>query len=253
MSAEQNVVVPDPWLAGILGRDVYRVAVPESVTPSATPRDLAARRQVERAQADRVFLYARAKTTDIAGATLLESLRFRLIDTNVVLARPIDPAAATPAAGTIVRAAGPDDRAAVVSLARRAFVCSRFHLDPAIPGRIADEIKARWADNWFTGRRGDAMAVAVADGAIAGFCLLLHGRDGTLMIDLIAVDPDHRGRGIAGAMIAFAQREGRGFSEIRVGTQVANLASVRCYERLGFRLQSSQYVFHYHNPPEYGE
>jgi RimJ/RimL family protein N-acetyltransferase len=46
---------------------------------------------------------------------------------------------------------------------------------------------------------------------------------------------------------AFARHyHGLGCVRLDVGTQVANLPSVRCYERLGFRLSSSSYVLHLH-------
>ena len=48
-------------------------------------------------------------------------------------------------------------------------------------------------------------------------------------------------------MIAFVESQFAP-SVIAVGTQVANLPSVRLYEKLGFRLAAAQYVFHFHNP-----
>ena len=61
------------------------------------------------------------------------------------------------------------------------------------------------------------------------------------------VEEAYRRRGIAAEMIAFVESQ---FTPavIAVGTQVANLPSVRLYEKLGFRLASTQYVFHFHNP-----
>jgi hypothetical protein len=38
----------------------------------------------------------------------------------------------------------------------------------------------------------------------------------------------------------------RGRGALLVGTQVANIPSVRLYERMGFSLSSSQYVLHLH-------
>lgn len=243
MSDECRDAVRDAWLAEILGRDVYRVVVRDGIVPRETVRAL---------QAGRVFLYARIPTTCLRAVADLESLGFRLIDTNVTFTRPI-PSGVPAHATWRVRAAVPGDREAVTALGRAAFAYSRFHLDPAVPRPIADEIKARWAAAWFAGARGHAMVVAESEKRIVGFCLLLHGSDGTATVDLIAVDAAYRGRGIAGAMIARAEALSMPFPEIRVGTQVANLASMRCYERLGFRIASSQYVFHYHNPSEYRE
>jgi ribosomal protein S18 acetylase RimI-like enzyme len=51
-------------------------------------------------------------------------------------------------------------------------------------------------------------------------------------------------------MIVFSAERGTGQAQrpaaIVVGTQAANIPSVRLYESLGFRLRSSQYVLHHH-------
>jgi len=90
------------------------------------------------------------------------------------------------------------------------------------------------------------MVVTSVDGKIAGFVQLLHsGRD--LVIDLIAVDRKFRRKGIARDMICFAQTAIKGFKRMRVGTQLANIPSIRMYERLEFMFVDASYVFHYHN------
>ncbi|MBP1741959.1 MAG: hypothetical protein H6Q48_4252, partial [Deltaproteobacteria bacterium] len=94
--------------------------------------------------------------------------------------------------------------------------------------------------------RGDNMVVAIKDSSPAGFLQLLYsGKD--LVIDLIAVEEKFRRMGIARAMIHFAETALRGFEEIAVGTQIANVPSIRLYEKLGFRVASSVYTFHYHH------
>ena len=85
------------------------------------------------------------------------------------------------------------------------------------------------------------------DKKIVGFTLLLVPTDSEVVIDLIAVDDAYRRRGIAAEMIAFVESQFAP-AQLVVGTQVANLPSVRLYEKLGFRLAGAQYVFHFHNP-----
>lgn len=254
MPSDCQYISKDGWLAGVLGRDVYRISIPEAAPPAAID---AVARHIRELQSGRVFMYAKLAPTHMAAVGRLETLGFHLIDTNVVFAKPISREtvgrAIAPAdgnlGGVLARSAVSEDRKQTVELARRSFGCSRFHLDPEIPKALADEIKARWVDSFFAGHRGDSMVVASHGEAVVGFCLLLHGMDGSLTIDLIAVDATHRGRGIAGGMIAFAEPRRAGFTEIRVGTQIANTASIRCYEKVGFRQQAAQYVFHYHHPP----
>jgi len=81
---------------------------------------------------------------------------------------------------------------------------------------------------------------------VVGFCQLLVEPHARFVIDLIAVDPDHRRRGIGRALCDAAERECDGVEEGVVGTQVANSPSVRMYEGLGYRLAGASYVFHLH-------
>jgi len=136
--------------------------------------------------------------------------------------------------------------AAVGGIAERSFVHDRFHRDPAIPLAAANAVKRSWALNYFAGKRGDWMVVVCRDGRPVGFLQLLRSQTDDLVIDLIAVDRDYRRGGIARAMIAFAVANCRGDGRLVVGTQVANVASVRLYENIGFRLDAAHYVLHHH-------
>jgi ribosomal protein S18 acetylase RimI-like enzyme len=67
------------------------------------------------------------------------------------------------------------------------------------------------------------------------------------VIDLVGVAPAHQRRRIGRALtIAFIEHYRGSAAALQVGTQVANTASVRLYERLGFSLLHSQYVLHLH-------
>ena len=90
-------------------------------------------------------------------------------------------------------------------------------MDPRIPGELADAIKARWAENYFRGERGDRMVVAGCKGRVEGFLQLLYGNEKTLVIDLIGVAKASRRRGLGRAMLAFAERYISGFSGFEWG------------------------------------
>ena len=63
------------------------------------------------------------------------------------------------------------------------------------------------------------------------------GRRGYLQ--RLAVDPQHQRRGLGAALVVDSLRwlRRRGVDRVVVNTQVGNVAAVRLYERLGFRLQ----------------
>ena len=74
---------------------------------------------------------------------------------------------------------------------------------------------------------------------ILGYSLLLF-RDGTGVARLysIAVDARHRGRGLAAALLADAERVAlkRGRTRVSLEVRDDNGAAIRLYERLGYRL-----------------
>ena len=89
------------------------------------------------------------------------------------------------------------------------------------------------------------MIVALVGDVIVGFLLLLES-DTNLTIDLVAVDNNYQRIGVASDMIAYAECYLNSFSSVQVGTQLANIPSIRLYEKMGFRAYTSNYVFHYH-------
>jgi len=232
-------VEPDPWLGRVLARPAWRLLAEPT-------RD---RRPGGRALDDVAgFTTARADVDDVRWVRELETAGFGIVDVGLTFAADGIDARSHPA----VRFARADDAAGVRAVAASAFRYSRFHLDPWIPDEIADRVKADWATNYFVGQRGDGMIVAEIGGEIAGFLQVLLGSDGRVVIDLVAVRADARGKGLAAGMIAHAATHGTGDSRkpagVVVGTQAANIPSVRLYEALGFRLQRTQFVLHRHAP-----
>jgi len=240
-SSLQSYLHDDQWLAGLFKRKVYRLKVERDLieAPASLMRDLN-----RTLQQGAIFCYAKVGTTDLSGIRFLESLGFNLIEANVTLRKKIGTPAG-PEDAVNVRFAEDQDREGVRALAARNFVYSRFHMDPLISRDLADEVKAGWAENFFFKKRGDNMVVAFKDSSPAGFLQLLYsGKD--LVIDLIAVGEKFRRMGVARDMIRFAETGLKGFEEMVVGTQIANVPSIRLYEGLGFRVASSSYTFHYH-------
>jgi ribosomal protein S18 acetylase RimI-like enzyme len=196
------------------------------------------------------FAYAKVPVVEIGTVWQLTDAGFRVVDTALAFEGAIG--GETDRGG--VRFARDDDREPVAGIAAGAFRYSRFHLDPLIPGELADAIKAAWAVNYFEGKRGDGMVVAEHANRVVGFLQLLWSAPDHLVIDLVGVAPASQGRGIGRDMILYAARHGTGDgrlpSRISVGTQAANVPSVRLYESLGLRLREAQYVLHHHGNGE---
>lgn len=253
-------MIADSWLTDILQRDVYRLVIEGELAEQLKDNSLQWSDWIAQKPGSPIFVYTKIATNALAAVKLIEQWGFNLIDTNIVLDKSIlaaansseqaqtynlQPSTSHPPQST-VRFATPTDETQIVAVARENFVYSRFHLDSAIPRQVADTIKAEWVRNYFLGKRGQQMVVAEVEGRIAGFLQLLYGPDQTLVIDLIAVDNAQRRKAIASDMIAFAEANCGEFNQIRVGTQLANIPSLRLYEKIGFRVTEAHYVFHYH-------
>jgi dTDP-4-amino-4,6-dideoxy-D-galactose acyltransferase len=234
------VISPDTWLSEQLERPAFAVAM-ANATPAAIAAAFAS--HVSPAGA---FYTAKIGVLDLELAAALTAVGFSLVETSLQFEKPIDRHAPVAQVG-ICR---PQWREAVLDIAERAFRFTRFHVDPEIHRSAANRVKREWIQSYVDGRRGDALLVAHDGDAVLGFnAMLVSDRPAgsVAVIDLIGVHPDHQQRGIGRLLIdgALHHYQDRCRS-LEVGTQASNIPSVRLYERAGFRLIRSGYVFHRH-------
>ena len=77
---------------------------------------------------------------------------------------------------------------------------------------------------------------------------LLKANSNSIIIDLIAVSKNERGKGIGKEMLNFLviSKKYKYIDFILVGTQLKNIQSINFYERSNFLIQKCNYVFHLH-------
>jgi ribosomal protein S18 acetylase RimI-like enzyme len=217
---------PDPWLAEVMRRPVFRVEGSGSADELALTSG---------------FYFAKVATDRIADVRALERRGFGVVDTNVTFELQREVVVdSNVEVGSLVDA----EADAVLAIAGSAFRYSRFHLDPEVGTELAHHVKREWIRNYVRGVRGDGLLVARHGGRPIGFLapLVAHG---TAAIDLVAVATDAHGRGAGSALVAAFCTRYAGKPRI-VGTQVANVPSIRLYTKLGFALARSQYILHHH-------
>lgn len=246
MVVESKNIIHDQWLTGVIGRNVYRIIVNDDFIKSVGDKTYNEYKQLVELQSSPVFLFSKVSVLSLTQIKFLEKLYFNLIETNIVFSKPVSTNEKY-IGKCELRFAISEDQEQVANIAMGNFIYSRFHMDKVIPLDVANKIKAEWVSNFFLGKRGDYMIVAMVDGVVAGFLQILCDNDNNLVIDLIAVDKQHRGKGVATDMITYAQTQLKQFNNISAGTQVANTPSMNLYEKIGFRISGAQYVFHYHN------
>lgn len=234
-------IVPDQWLSDIIHKQAYNVVIDNSFAEDEVGVKTAL---MSITSPDKIFLYAKVPVDFLACINILEKQGFYLVDTNITFEKPISPSKKMQGYCD-VRFAIPDDEVQTVEMAKKSFKYSRFHLDSFFSKEVANNIKAEWIRSFFLGKRGDALIVALIDNTVVGFLQLLQKGE-RIIIDLIAVDSNFRGKGIAKDMIMYSQDQFKDSEYILVGTQLANRPSINLYENLYFRFIEANYVFHCH-------
>ena len=199
------------------------------------------------------FYSCRLATSNIAAAKWLAQWGFYIVDTAITLERePFQPVTG----GTVhrfhskhgisirVRDVQPQDYRPLLDIAEESFSCSRFALDPHIPRQTVSDIKRAWLGSYFSNGRGERVLVVASGNEAAGFLAVLQQPD-AMVIDLIGVKAGERQQGIGRALTrhfcALYQKQ-----TVRVGTQAANIPSLRLYYSLGFVPTKTEFVLHAH-------
>ncbi len=241
----------DQWLAEIFGHPVFKVSLSDHSQAGLPEEGLKGKleKQAERPG----FYYAKIPTARLEQVQALTALGFQVVDVNVTFERrPAKEPIAPVSQNVMVRDVLPADHEALLTMAYSCFDFSRFHLDPLISKETANLIKRNWVFNYILGKRGERLLVAEMEGKPVGFlCELSAAAHGERIniIDLIGVDRAYQGRGAGRALVNFfTHSSARSYQRLRVGTQVANIPSLRLYEACGFRVSQTTYVLHAHIP-----
>jgi ribosomal protein S18 acetylase RimI-like enzyme len=231
----------DAWLTALFGHAAWRVAI----DPMAWRADTTSKLTEHVTQQTDAFYFTKLGTRHVSLLRALSQLGFVVVDVNVTYeASPV----VVPVESTIsVRDSTAADSERLLEIAESAFEYSRFHLDELIGQAVANRSKRLWVESYLQRQRGDRLFVCHGETGPSGFLAALIQSD-TAVIDLIATAPQARQQGAAMALLGHFARHyhERGFTRLRVGTQVANVPSVRLYEKAGYRLRESQYVMHLH-------
>lgn len=226
-------IVSDAWFSDVFGSPVFRV-LPKDVTAEEI--------RIHAADNPGSFYYAKVPCDDVRTVETLCSSGFYVVDVNVTF-RYQGSASHVP---DDVRRATPADSDKVLAIAATTFRYSRFHLDHRISNALANEIKRRWIASYIEGQRKGDLWVADDGNGPVGFLAVIGDETGH-RIDLIGVDRQNERKGVGRKLTSFfVNFYGRPSHHLDVGTQIANIPSVRLYEGLGFRISESSYVLHKH-------
>ncbi len=238
----KQYVTNDEWLSDVMGYRVSRLDFPDDLESVAfVEKDI-----LEAAgYADRAMLYTKIPIGQSDRAHNLQRFGFVNVDLAVTFSRPSSSDQGEKIWSN-VRVAKSGDYHRVMEIAEKSFRYSRFHSDREIEDRVADKIKREWMGSYSSGTRGVETLIVEHDGVIAGFLGVLQ-HDQQMVIDLIAIDPEYQGKGAGRALVeTFNMKYKSSCESFLVGTQLANGASIRMYEKAGYRFNSANFVFHGH-------
>jgi len=252
----------DAWLSRIFGYDAFKIPFDGGRPAAADVREAVAAHQLRLLNPStplgtggstgaRAFYYAKVPTRRVDFLQALAQSGFGVVDVNVTFeyqaprrTRENDASLVT------VREILPAEYEAVLNIAGSCFAYSRFHLDPEIPATLAHAIKREWIKSYLARQRGEKLLVALRHGMPVGFLAVLASSldsEPCRVIDLIGVERTHQGSGVGKALVSYLQEETTAAGLLlRVGTQAANLFSLRLYEGSGFRIAETAYVLHCH-------
>ena len=239
----KNIFHKDGWLSEQIAKSVYQLKA-NNLFEDEFSQDWSEFNRIH--IKENYFVFSKISTSSVNKWQCLEKANFKLIDTNVKFKLPGNISSEWHQQKHIqICFAEKNHQRSAGRIARDNFLYSRFHFDPLISNDIANQIKQNWVNNYFYGKRGDKMVLALLNNEPVGFLQLII-KDKELYIDLIGVDKKAQGIGVATSMIQFARKNIKR-SCIIVGTQIGNLPSIKLYQKLGFLLIGSDYVFHYHS------
>ena len=139
-----------------------------------------------------------------------------------------------------IREAVAGDEEALRPIAAHSHSDSRFFADPLFPRRRCESMY----ETWVLGAIRDPdriVFVPELDGRVAGYQVVRPaGEDGEAILELLAIAPDLRRRGLGAALLRMSLRTCRelGANRVVTITQQRNTISIEAHRRVGFSAQT---------------
>lgn len=247
---------PLPWDSDIYGMQMGKLGW--FITEPCCTHEWEVKRKLVRAALEQAaemgyrHLSARLHAEDHSGRHALEDCGFRVMDVQVTLERSVKEQQCPKPVWKAIDDVQPEDLEVLKAMSATAYLRSRLFVDPHLPRSATERLHQQWVENDCRGR-ADKVLVARLEGRPVGYiaCLLhpeqeMYGLAPCGDIDLIAVSPDGRGKGIGlslvlAALAWFRERVGR----VIVKTQVTNIPAINLYQKVGFHLEQAHISLHW--------
>jgi len=134
----------------------------------------------------------------------------------------------------------------LVRLAFQAGEYSRFKIDRNFKNNEFEKLYEKWMENSLKGVIAKDVLVYI-EGNVELGVVTIGEKNGKADIGILAVDKNSRGKSIGTKLVnaAFSLIKKWGFNQIQVVTQRKNEIACRFYERIGFRIERIENVYHF--------
>mgnify|MGYP002344313992 CR=1 FL=1 len=145
----------------------------------------------------------------------------------------------------IMEYSGTGDEKELSELALQAGLYSRFRIDCNFRNGEYERLYRKWLENSLNGKVAFSVIIARTEERISGL-ITLGARGNFADIGLLAVDRSYVGMGIGTELVYYADNEAnaKGFSNIKVVTQLDNERACSLYEKCGFSVESLLNIYH---------
>jgi ribosomal protein S18 acetylase RimI-like enzyme len=141
----------------------------------------------------------------------------------------------------------------LIVLSEKAFsgYFGRYHADPQMPPGTATRIYTEWVRSAFEGW-ADWIVVAEVEDRLAGYGLWRKVSEsekkssvGVAFCDIVAIDPEFRGRGLSAPLMFEGMGIARDFAQYLIGpVHVSNFPLQHSLQKLGWRISAARTSFH---------
>lgn len=208
--------------------------------------DAAMLRALDWCRAERVeCLYLRSDADDVTTLRSAGAAGFRFVDVRLTFDAELSDVAPRSAKTSSIRAARPDDAAALRAIAAYNHANTRFYADGRFARERCDALYATWIEKSLAGW-ADAVLVADEGAGPAGYLSIHRRPEDVGEIGLVGIARDAQGKGHGRALVeeGLAWMARAGCPTARVATQARNVAAQRLYQACGFRTRAVELWHH---------
>jgi ribosomal protein S18 acetylase RimI-like enzyme len=191
-----------------------------------------------------IHISSRVDASDFSSLHALERAGFVTVDSILHFAVDFEKRdVPKPQHGFTIRLAEPADAERVSSLAKTSFVYDRFHSDPFVSRKTADDLHGSWLRNSCAENSRDNVLLAESKNELLGFVSCTVQADtarwlgrsiGTIILVACAEQARRRGVGRTLMLAAGQWLRQQGCEIVESGTQVRNVPSARMFRQCGF-------------------